>query len=82
MEPSRMLLDVRFDGKEILLDEIGSLLVLVRLGIQPSTGASGRGCTEVQQNGAALLVSRDKRLVDVPAPIYGHNSPPGVRYKL
>ena len=82
MEPSRMLLDVRFDGQEILLDEISSLLVLVRLGIQPSTGASDRGCTEVQQNGAALLVSCDKRLVDVPAPIYSHNSPPGVSYKL
>jgi len=54
-----MFLDVGFDGQEILLNEIGGFLVLVGLGIQPSTGASGRSRTEVQQNGAALLLSRD-----------------------
>ena len=59
MEPSRMLLGVGFDGQEILLNEIGGFLVLVGLGIQPSAGASGRSRTEVQQNGAALLLSRD-----------------------
>jgi hypothetical protein len=57
MEPRRMLLDVGFDGQEILLDEIGGFLVFVGLGIQPSTGPSGRSRTEVQQNGAALLLS-------------------------
>jgi hypothetical protein len=71
-----MFLDVGFDGQEILMDEVGSLLVLVGLGIQPSAGASGGSRTEVQQNGAVLLFSCYERLIDVLAPIYGHNSPP------
>jgi hypothetical protein len=57
MEPSRMFLDVGFDWQEILVDEIGGFLVFVGLGLQPSTGASGRSRTEVQQNGAVLLFS-------------------------
>jgi len=73
-----MFLDVGFDGQEILVDEIGGFLVLVRLGIQPSAGASGRSRTEVQQDGAALRFRCDERLIDVLAPIYGHDSPPGV----
>jgi hypothetical protein len=55
MEPSRMFLDVGFDGQEILLDEIGGFLIFVGLGIQSSASASSRSRTEVQQNGAALL---------------------------
>jgi hypothetical protein len=43
-----MLLDVRLDGEELLIDEVRSLLILIRLGIQPSTGPSGRGGAEVQ----------------------------------
>ena len=78
MEPRRVFLDVGFDGQEILVDEIGGSLVLVRLGIQPSTGASGRRRTEIQQYGAALLFRGDERLIDVLAPIDGHNSPPEV----
>jgi len=71
-----MFLDMGFDGQEILVDEVGGLLVFVGLGIQPSTGASGGSRTEVQQNGALLLFSCNERLIDVFAPIYSHNSPP------
>jgi hypothetical protein len=59
MEPRRMFLDVGFDGQENLVNEIGGFLVLVGLGIQPSTGASGRSRAEVQQNGAASLFRCD-----------------------
>jgi hypothetical protein len=76
-----MFLDVGFDGQEILVDEIGGFLVFVGLGIQPSTGTSGRSRTEVQQNGAALLFRCDERLIDVLAPIHSHNSPPRVMIK-
>jgi hypothetical protein len=76
-----MFLDVGFDGQEILVDEIGGFRILVGLGIQPSAGASGRSRTEVQQNGAALLFRRDERLIDILAPIHGHNSPPEVIIK-
>ena len=74
-----MFLDVGFDGQEILVDEIGGFRVCVGLGIQPSAGASSRSRAEVQQNRAALLFSGTERLIDVLAPIDGHNSPPGVR---
>jgi hypothetical protein len=76
-----MFLDVRFDGQEILVDELGGLLVLVGLGIQPSAGASGGSRTEVEQNAAVLLFSCKERLIDIFAPIYGHNSPPRVIIK-
>jgi hypothetical protein len=76
-----MFLDVGFDGQEILVDEIGGFLVLVGLGIQPSTRASGRCRTKIQQNGAALLFRCDERLIDVFAPIDSHDSPPGVMIK-
>jgi hypothetical protein len=42
-----MFLDVSFYRKESLVDEFGSLLIFIRLGIQPSTGSSGRSRAEV-----------------------------------
>jgi hypothetical protein len=47
MEPSRVFLYVSFDGKEILVDELGSLLICIRLGIQPSTCTSSRRRAEI-----------------------------------
>jgi hypothetical protein len=76
-----MFLDVGFDGQEILVDELSGLLIFVGLGIQPSAGASGGSRTEVKQNGAVLLFCCNQRLIDVVAPIYGHNSPPCVMIK-
>jgi hypothetical protein len=72
----------RFDGQEILVNEIGGFLIFVGLGIQPSTGASSRSRTEVQQNGSTLLFSCEERLIDVPAPVYGHNRPSGENNKV
>ena len=51
-----MFLDVSFYRKEILADEFGSLLIFIRLGIQPSTGSSRRSRAEIQQDGAKLLL--------------------------
>jgi len=62
-----MFLDVSFYRKEILAGEFGSLLIFIRLGIQPSTGSSGRGRAEVQQDGLDC---------DVLAPIHAHYSRP------
>ena len=74
-----MFLDVGFDGQKILVDEGLGLLVFIRLGIQPSTGASCGSCAEVQQNGSILLLGCHKRLINVLAPTYGHIRflPPG-----
>jgi len=57
VEPCRMFLNGSFYRKETLADEFGSLLIFIRLGIQPSTGSSGRSRAEVQQDGAGLLLS-------------------------
>jgi hypothetical protein len=73
-----MLLDVGLHGKEILVDEISGLLVLVRLGIQPSTSASSRRSAEIEQDGPALLFRTGERLINVFAPIHGHSAPPPV----
>jgi hypothetical protein len=51
-----MFLNVSFDWKEILVDEFGSFLVFIRLGIQPSTCPSRRSRAEIQQDGAKLLL--------------------------
>jgi len=55
VEPSWMFLDVGLYGQEVFGDKPGRLLIFIRLGIQPSTCASSRGCTEVQQYRARLF---------------------------
>jgi hypothetical protein len=50
-----MLLDVSFNRQKVLLDECGSVGVLVRLDIQPSTGASRWRSAEVEQDHPLLL---------------------------
>jgi len=47
-----VLFDVGFYRKEVFADELGSLLIFIRLGIQPSAGASRRSRAEIQQDGA------------------------------
>lgn len=64
-----MFLDVGFYGKEVCADELGSFLVFIRLGIQPSTGASRRSRAEIQQDWAGLLLRRGQGLIDIFAPI-------------
>src|SRR5436190_9411212 len=76
VEPSRMLLDMRFDRHEMLVDEVGRLLVAVRLGFQPSARASSRHRAEIEQDGAVLLLRGGERLIHVLAPIHQHESPP------
>ena len=51
-----MFLNVSFDRKEVFVDELISLLVFIRLGIQPSAGSSRRSRAEIQQDGAGLLL--------------------------
>src|SRR5246500_5870647 len=62
VEPSRVLLDVSLDGKEVLVNELGRLLIGIRLGIQPSTSSSSRSRAEIEQDGTALLHPRAPRL--------------------
>ena len=59
VEPRRMLLDMGFYRDKLLLNELSSFLIFIRLGIQPSTSASNRGRAEVQENGLPLLFGCD-----------------------
>jgi hypothetical protein len=51
-----MFFDMGFYRQEILLDELGSLRIFIRLGIQPSTSPSSRRRTEIDQNRPILFL--------------------------
>lgn len=74
MEPCRVLFDVGFYGKEVFADELGSLVIFIRFGIQPSAGSSGRSRAEIQQDGARLLLCCGEGPIDILAPIHAHDS--------
>ena len=48
VEPHRVFLNVSLERKKVLADELGSFLILIQLGIQPSTGSSTRSRAEIQ----------------------------------
>jgi len=56
VEPGWMFLDMDFDGKEILVNEVSGLLLRVRLGVQPSTGPSRWRRTEVETLGPVVVL--------------------------
>ena len=74
VEPCRVLFNVGFYRKEVFADELGSFLIFIGLGIQPSTCPSRRSRAEVQQDGAKLLLRCGQGLIDVLAPIHAHHS--------
>jgi hypothetical protein len=67
-----MFLDVGFDGKEILLNEVRGLQILIGLGIQPSTGPSSWGRTEVDKNWAIFFLGYSECLIYIISPIHTH----------
>ena len=71
-----MLFNVGFYRKEIFADELGSLLIFIRLGIQPSAGSSRRSRAEIQQDRAGLVLGCGEGLIDILAPIHAHDSLP------
>ncbi len=68
-----MFLDVGFDGKEMRVDEVGDSFIRVRLGFQPSAGASSRNGAEIEQDGPARLLRLSQGGIDVLAPFNGHS---------
>jgi hypothetical protein len=67
-----MLFDVGFDRHEMLVDEVARFAVRVRLGFQPSAGASSRRGTEIEQDRAILVLRGGERLIHVSAPVHCH----------
>jgi hypothetical protein len=72
VEPGRVLLYVSFDRKEIFVNQLGRLLIGIRLGIQPSTSSSSRSRAEIQQDGTGLHLRCGQALIDVLTPIHAH----------
>jgi len=74
VEPCRVLFDMGFYRKEVFADELGSFLIFIRFGIQPSACSSSRSRAEIQQDGAGLLLGCGQSLIDILAPIHAHDS--------
>jgi hypothetical protein len=72
MEVDRVFFDVHFERDEVFVDEGCGLIVAVRLGFQPSTCASGRGGTEINEQRFLTAFCFRKRRVSVGDPIYFH----------
>jgi hypothetical protein len=68
-----MFFDMGFYRQEILLNELGSLRIFIRLGIQPSTSSSSRRRTEIDQDRPVLFLGSDQGLINIFAPIDSHN---------
>jgi hypothetical protein len=79
-----MFLDVGLYREEIRVDEVCDSFIRVRLGFQPSTGASSRSRAEVEKDRTARLLRLSQSGIDVFAPLNCHSSildrPP--RYRL
>jgi hypothetical protein len=71
-----VLFNVGFYRQEVFADELGSFLMFIRLGIQPSAGSSRRSRAEIQQDGVGLLLGCGQGLIDILAPIHAHDSAP------
>jgi hypothetical protein len=67
-----MFLDVRLDRDKIRVYEAGDTFIRVRLGFQPSTSASSRSRTEVEQDRPARLLRLAESGINVLAPLNGH----------
>jgi hypothetical protein len=65
MEVDRVFFDVHFERDEVFVDEGCGLIVTVRLGFQPSTCASGRGRTEIDEQRFLAAFCFRKRSVSV-----------------
>jgi hypothetical protein len=68
LEVRRLLSHVQSRGYEVLLDEAGHALLRIDLGIQPSTAASHRRGTEIQQHGLLPRVGIAEDPIDIMPP--------------
>ena len=67
-----MLLDMSVHRNKTLVDELCGFWIRIGLGLQPSTGASSRRGTEVEQDSLFFLFRKKQRLIYIFTPAYGH----------
>ena len=72
MEVDWVFLDVRFDRKEILIDEGRDFNIGIRFGLQPNARASSRSSAEVEQQGLLLSPCLSKCRINIFVPLNSH----------
>jgi hypothetical protein len=72
-----MCFNVCLYRKKVFVDELGSFLILIRFGIQPSAGSSRRAALKCNKMGGIAPLAAARVLIDVLTPIHAHLSPPG-----
>src|SRR5882672_7224145 len=72
MEVDGVFLDVRFDRKEILIDEGRDFIVGVGFGLQPNTRASSGSSAEVEQQGLLFSLCLSECRINVFVPLNSH----------
>ena len=72
MEVNGVFLDVRFDGKEILIDEGRDFIVGIGFGLQPNACASSRRSAEVEQQRLLGRLCFSDCRIDVFVPLNSH----------
>ena len=72
MEVDGVFLDVRFDRKEILINEGRDFIVGIGFGLQPNARASNRSSTEVEQQGLLVSLCFSECRISVFGPLNSH----------
>lgn len=72
MEVCGVFFDVSFEWDEVLVDEVTNFLVRIGLGLQPSAGASGGSCAEINEDRLVGLLRLGQRCVRVFIPVDCH----------
>jgi hypothetical protein len=72
MEVDGMFLDVRFDRKEILIDEGRDFIVGIGFGLQPNARTSSRCSAEVEQQGLLVSLCLSESHINVFVPLNSH----------
>ena len=72
MEVNGVFLDVRFDRKEILIDEGRDFIVGIGFGLQPNARASSRSSAEVEQQGLLVSLCLSECRINLFVPLNSH----------
>ena len=72
MEIGRVFLDVRFNRKESLIDEVRDFIVGIGFGLQPNARASSRSSAEVEQQGLLVSLCLSECSINVFVPLNSH----------
>ena len=67
-----MFLDVRFDRKELFIDEGRDFYIGIGFGLQPNARASSRSSAEVEQQGLLVSLCLSECRINISVPLDSH----------